>query len=272
MQVAVLQLRSGGDKAANRERLEHAVRRAAAAGAHLVVGPEAALHEFGGPGTDLAVVAEPLDGPFVEGLAGVAADVGTTVVAGLFEARREDRRVFNTVVVVGPAGLQGAYRKVHLYDALGWRESDRVAAGDPGQGLPVVEVGELRLGVMTCYDLRFPEVGRALADLGATAVAVPAAWVAGPGKAEQWEVLARARAIENVTYVLAAAQPAPGYTGHSMIIDPSGTVLGQLGAEPDGPPAGVLLAEASAERVREVRRGMPVLEHRRFVVLPSPAG
>ena len=264
-----MQLRSGSDKSANLARLVDAVRRAAGAGAGLLVAPEAAMHGYGRPTTDLAPVAEALDGPFVSGLAAVAAETGVTVVAGLFEAGAPRGRVYNTVTVVGPSGLMARYRKVHLYDALGWCESARMAPGDPAEGLPVVAVGDLRLGVMTCFDLRFPEVARVLADGGATAVAVPAAWVAGPGKAEQWEVLLRARAIENTAYVLGAAQPEPEYTGCSMVVDPTGVVTARLGGPAEGPGA-LLVADVRPDRVAEVRAGMPLLEQRRFVVRPAP--
>ncbi len=269
MRAAVVQVRSGGDKAANLARLAGAVAAAADQGAELVVAPEVAMHGYGRPGTDLAAVAEPLDGPFVAELAHLAHAHRLTVVAGMFEARGHDERVHNTVVAVGPGGLVARYRKLHLYDALGWCESDRVAPGDPADGVPVFDAGDLVVGLVTCYDLRFPEVARLAAAAGATALAVPAAWVAGPGKAAQWEVLLRARAIENTLYVLAAGQPAPSYTGRSMVVGPAGAVVARLGAGTEGPAAGVLVADLAAAEVAEVRAGMPVLAQRRFAVVPA---
>lgn len=282
----MVQLASGLDKERNRRRAAEAVARAAGSGAGLVVLPEAAMCGFAGPATPLWPLAEPLDGPFVTALHEVAVRTRVTVVAGMFEAiapaggarpevagpRRPEpggpERVYNTVVAVAPDGLRAVYRKLHLYDALGWCESDRVAPGPMGSdalALPVV--GGLTLGLLTCYDLRFPELARALAVAGATVLVVPAAWVAGPAKREQWCVLLRARAIENTAYVLAAAQPAPEYSGHSAVVDPAGSVLAEADAEADGPRAGLVRAEVRAERVAEVRTGMPVLEHRRFDVL-----
>ena len=124
-------------------------------------------------------------------------------------------RAFNTVVAVGPGGeLLGRYRKQHLFDALGWMESERLLAGDPADGWSFA-VGDMRVGVMTCYDIRFPELARALVDDGATLLVVPSAWVAGPNKLEQWRALATARAIENVCYVAGAVQSPPSYTGES---------------------------------------------------------
>ncbi len=129
---------------------------------------------------------------------------------GHVRAGRRDGRVYNTLVLVGPSGLLGAYRKVHLYDALGWCESERIAPGAPGSdNTPLAPVDGLTVGVLTCYDLRFPESARRALDAGATVLAVPAAWVAGEHKVEHWRTLLRARAIENTAYVVAAAQPGP---------------------------------------------------------------
>ena len=131
-------------------------------------------------------------------------------------------------------------------------------------------MGPFCLGLMTCYDLRFPEMARALVDAGATAIALPAAWVAGEHKAEQWGVLVRARAIENTVYLAAAAQPGPEYTGYSMLVDPTGLHLAVLDGEAEGPVASAL-ADWEPGRVAEVRRGMPVLANRRFGVRPAGA-
>lgn len=272
VRCSVVQLRTGLDTGANREAAAGAVRAAASAGAQLVVLPEATMCGFGDPGTDLAAHAEPLDGPFTAALADAAASTGATVVAGTFEAVPGEGRVFNTLVLVGPDGLIGAYRKVHLYDALGWCESDRVRAGEPGAAnTPVAAVGDLRVGVLTCYDLRFPESARAAVDAGADVLAVPAAWVTGEHKLGHWRTLVAARAIENTAYVVAAAQPGPAYTGHSMAIDPLGVVLGELGdADGDDGPA-LLTVELLACRVEEVRAALPVLVHRRFASGPAEA-
>ena len=142
----------------------------------------------------------------------------TTVVAGMFETSPDPDRPWNTLVLRGT--VPAAYRKIHLYDSFGYRESDRVRAGEPEP--VVVEVGGFRVGLMTCYDLRFPELGRLLADAGAEVLVVPAAWVAGARKVEHWRTLARARAIENTAYVVAVGQPGPRYSGHSLVVDPLG--------------------------------------------------
>lgn len=188
----------------------------------LVVLPEAYARDFGPPDSDLAAFAEPLDGPFVTELAEVARAAGVTVVAGMFRSGGDDGALpYNTLVVRGE--VEASYDKVHLYDSFGYRESDRLLAGD---WVPVVvELGGLRVGLMTCYDLRFPEFARALVDAGAEVLVVPAAWVAGERKVDHWRTLVRARAIENTTYVVAVGQPASRYSGHSMVVSPLGDVV-----------------------------------------------
>lgn len=273
LRVAAVQVATSLDREANRTTAVDRVRRAAAEGASLVVLPEATMCAFGEATTDLVARAEPLDGPFVRALHRVAGETGATVVAGTFESAGEpgragsSRRVHNTIVVVDGGGLVGAYRKLHLYDALGWRESDRIAPGDPG-GLVTFPLGGLVVGVMNCYDLRFPEMARALVDRGATVLLVPANWIPGPGKVEAWETLLRARAIESTAYVVGAAKPGPECTGRSVVIDPAGAVLASAPADGEA----MLLADLEPERVAEVRAAMPVLAHRRFAVVPAPVG
>ena len=249
MQVVLVQEASSLDPVQNRDRLAAVVPE----GADLVVFPEAWARDFGEPGSDLGAVAEPLDGPFVTEVERVAAERGTTVVAGLFE--RGDTTPYNTVVVRG--GAHADYRKIHLYDSFGYRESDVLAPG-PWEPL-TVEIGGTTVGVMTCYDLRFPELARALVDRGAEVLVVPAAWVAGPRKVDHWTTLLRARAIENTVYVVGVGQPGPRYTGHSMVVGPLGDVLVEGGAE-----AGTLRATLDPAAVAEARRTNPSLANRRL--------
>jgi len=264
VKVAVGQFESGPDTSANRESALDLLRTAAEGGAELVVLPEAAMYPLDRPAGELAAAAEALDGPFVTALAKVAAELGVTIVAGMFEKAPGEQRVHNTVVAVGAAGLLGRYRKLHLYDALGRRESDALLAGRmDGDELLVLQLDEVVVGVVTCYDLRFPELFRALADRDVTVFAVPAAWVAGPLKEEHWMTMCRARAIENTSYLLAAAQPPPKYCGRSLVLDPMGVELAGLGET-----EGLATAEISAERVRAVRSALPVLAQRRYEVRP----
>jgi len=263
--LAATQLYAGPDKAHNRRQAQEAIERAGGDGAGLVVLPEASMFGFGTPSTDLRAAAEALDGPFVSALVESAGRAGTVVVAGTFEPAA-GARVHNTVVIVDGNGVLGRYRKLHLYDALGWRESDRVEPGEAGEDdFVVIKVADLHVGVMTCFDLRFLEMARVLCDRGADVLCVPAAWVAGPHKAEVWGDLCRARAIENTSYVVAGAQPAPEFAGCAMVVDPLGVTLASLGAADVGAHA---LGEASAEKLAEVRAALPLLASRRFDVVP----
>lgn len=264
LRVATLQCTATEDKAANAARIAALVASAADAGARLVIAPEASMHGFGAPDTPLAPVAETLDGPFVEQLRKAASACSVTLLAGMFESAAPDsRRVYNTIVAVDPAGeLIGAYRKQHLFDALGWVESDRVLGGSPYERL-VFNCEGLTVGVMTCYDIRFPELARGLVDAGADLLAVPAAWVTGPLKEDQWTTLIRARAIENVVYVAAADQAPPQYAGRSAVVDPFGVVLASLGEA-----EGFVVADVDPARLRACRERMPSVSHRRWRVEP----
>lgn len=267
MRVAVVGLRAGTDRAANRDAAVRAVHDAAADGARLVVLPEyASAFVPTGVGPDAA---EPLDGPFVRALADAARAAGVHVLAGTVAPGRTPDRAVNAVAALDPSGqVAGVYRKVHLYDAYGQRESDRFEAGDPAAPPLVLDVDDLRVGVMTCYDLRFPESARRLVDAGATALAVPAAWAAGEHKADHWRTLLRARAIESCAWVLAAAQQGPGVTGASLVVDPVGVVVAEQPGAPGDGTVGPVLADCPGALVDEVRRRNPVLDNRRYVVVP----
>ncbi|MFL6024413.1 MAG: carbon-nitrogen hydrolase family protein [Marmoricola sp.] len=243
--------------------LDPAVNRAALAdlqvpdGTDLLVLPEAFARDFGEPGSPLAPVAEPLDGPFVNAARAKTETTGAAVIAGMFEQSQDPERPYNTTIVAQAGDLQAPYRKIHLYDAFGQRESDIVSAGETR---PVVaEVGGLQLGLMTCYDLRFPELARALSAAGAEVLVLPAAWVAGPGKVSQWQTLIRARAIENVAWLVAAAQPGPRYCGHSAIIAPTGDVVAEAGEGEE-----LLTGQIDLATVRAARERNPALALRRM--------
>lgn len=261
--VAVAQFTPSDDRVHNRDVAAALIAVAAARGARLVVLPEYSSYFTDPLGPSFARNAEPLDGEFVQALQAAARDHDVYVIAGLVEQTGVRDKFANTLVAVGPTGERLAvYRKQHLYDAFGSTESDWVVPGD--LALPeVFEVDGLRIGMQTCYDLRFPEVTRRLADAGAELVAVPAEWVRGPLKEQHWSTLLAARAIENTLYVAAADHAPPIGVGSSAIIDPMGVVLAGLGET-----AGVAVAEASAERVQEVRRRNPALALRRYRVEP----
>jgi predicted amidohydrolase len=258
MRVALLQLAADIDSAANRDDI--AARLAGLTpdeAIDLVVLPEAAMHDFGATDHDLAAVAEPLDGPFVRLIAAEAVRLGATIVAGMFE-RAGDGLPFNTLVVMGPDGtLRTTYRKIHLYDSFGYKESDRLLAGEIAP--VVIDVAGRPVGLMTCYDLRFPELARELVDAGAETLVVPAAWVAGDHKLDHWRTLLRARAIENTVHVVAAAQGGDRYTGHSLVADPWGSIVVEADSHSQ-----ILHADLDADDVARARDVNPSLANRRL--------
>ena len=261
MRIALCQLPGSSDPGVNLRRVREALRDAAVSGADLAVFPEATMARFG---SDLRAAAEPLDGPFCTGLAAACAAAGVAAVVGVFEPAA-DGRVHNTAVAFSGAGdLVASYRKLHLFDALGQRESDLVA---PGDDVVVTPLAGATVGLQICYDIRFPELTRALAIGGASLVTVSAAWQAGLFKEEHWVTLLRARAIENTVWIAAVdqvpdpgAKPtrAPAGVGRSMLVDPLGVVRCDL-----GPSAGVTVVNADMALVETVRAALPSLANRR---------
>jgi predicted amidohydrolase len=255
MSVALVQEASSLEPADNRAFLD-----ALDVRADLVVLPEAFARDFGPTTEELGPFAETDDGPFAQAVERLAARSGATVVAGMFEKSADPARPFNTLLVRG--GAHASYRKIHLYDSFGYCESDRLSAG-PWSPV-VLDVAGFRVGVMTCYDLRFPELGRALARQGAEVIVVPAAWVPGRTEAEHatkldhWRTLSRARAIENTVYVVAVGQAAPRYTGCSLVVGPMGDVLAEAGAEP-----ALLTVELTQDDLAHARSANPSLANRR---------
>lgn len=269
MRVALGQLPISSVPQVNLDRVHAAAASAAAQGAQLAVFPEGTQVRFS---ADLRAAAEPLDGPFCRGLAAAARSAGVAIIASLFEPA-PGGRVYNTTVGYEADGsLAAVYRKIHLFDALGYRESDSVA---PGDELVIASLAGLRVGFMTCYDVRFPELARALAAAGAELLAVPAAWAAGPFKEEHWVTLIRARAIENTIWVAAAGQVpdpaepptrAPTGIGRSLLVDPMGVVRLDLGVTAD-----LGIGTVDTAQTATVRAALPSLAGRRTDILPVGA-
>jgi predicted amidohydrolase len=266
--VAAVQLNSRDDKASNIAAAEAGIARAAERGAQLVVLPE--LWTYLGPAQGNRPNAEPIPGPVSELLGALAQRYGLVLHGGsIFElpaGSSPDAHPFNTSLVFGPDGqLVTTYRKLHLFDATPdetaepYRESASVSAGNE---IVTAEIEGLKLGLATCYDLRFPELFRALALRGAEMILLPAAFTLETGR-DHWEPLIRARAIENGCYVVAADHfgsfpPRRTTFGHSMIVDPWGAVLAQAPDEPT-----VVVTEIDLDRVADVRRRIPSLANRR---------
>lgn len=262
--VAVCQFAPTASREGNLERIAELTADAAARGARLIVFPEYSSFFVDPMDESLAANAEDLDGPFVSMLTALAAEHGVVIVAGLAERASDDLRVRNAVVAVRGDGVIAVYRKQHLYDAFGQTESDWVEPGETGRAARF-EVAGIRFGLMTCYDLRFPEVARTLVDADAEAIVVPAEWVRGPLKEHHWTTLLAARAIENTAYVIAADHPTPIGVGHSQIVDPQGVVLAGLGTA-----EGIAIGVVERAAIDRVRASNPALRLRRYRVVPLP--
>jgi predicted amidohydrolase len=260
VRAAAVQLNSTADRGRNLNTAVRLVGEAAAAGATLVVLPE--HFDLRGRDDDYLRDAEPLDGPTIGAMRDLARELGIDLVAGSFAERRDGHdKPSNTSVHIGPdGGIEAVYRKIHLFDVtvgdIDYRESD---SGEPGDAL----VTGNQIGLTVCYDLRFPELYRILALEGATVLTVPANFTRTTGEAH-WEVLLRARAVENQAFVIAAAQsgeypPGMAAYGNSMIVDPWGEILARGGG---GDEEGFIAADLDFDRLREVRERLPSLANR----------
>ena len=263
LRVALAQILGGSTPQENLELVATRTAEAAANDAQLVVFPEATMRRFGLP---LAEIAEPVNGPWAQQLRKIAEHHQLVVVAGMFTPSG-DGRVKNTLRAVGP-GVDAHYHKIHLFDAFGFRESETVA---PGAEPVMITVAEAKVGLSTCYDVRFPGLYTRLAELGAQVICVAASWGAGVGKVEQWQLLTRARALDSTSYLVAAGQAdpaavgvvlegtAPTGIGYSAVLSPRGEVLQSLGPEP-----GLLVADLDLDLVEQTRAAIPVLANRRI--------
>jgi deaminated glutathione amidase len=256
---------SGGDKARNLETSTRLVRKAAKLGASFVGLPE--NFSWMGPEPERPSAAEPLDGPTLRAMSALAKELSITLLAGsVLETGAPGGRLYNTSALFGDDGARlAAYRKIHLFDVevgdgATYRESASVA---PGTEVVCVETNVAKTGLSVCYDLRFPELYRQLATQGATVITVPAAFTLMTGK-DHWEVLLRARAIENQAYVVAPAQQGKHSAnrltyGHAMIVDPWGLVTARA-SEGEG----VAIAEYDPTLLARIRQNLPCLQHRRL--------
>ncbi|HEV7614689.1 MAG TPA: carbon-nitrogen hydrolase family protein [Solirubrobacterales bacterium] len=262
MRVAAVQLNSNGDKARNLATAERLVRAAAADGAELVALPE--KWNLLAAGEELLAGAESLDGPSLTAARGWAADLGIHLLAGSIAELGDGEKASNTSVLIAPDGQDLAvYRKIHMFDVdaggVSYRESEHER---PGTEIVTAPVGELIVGLSVCYDLRFPELFRILALRDARLLAVPSAFTRATGR-DHWEVLLRARAIENQAFVLApnqagAAAPHFDSYGHTAIVDPWGRILASAAAGEC-----FVAAELDLAAQDEVRESLPALANRR---------
>jgi deaminated glutathione amidase len=205
-------------------------------------------------------IAEKMDGNFVSTLSYSAKQNKINVIATIYEitnTNKQYHKVFDTAIIINDLGkLKSVYRKVHLYDALGFKESKKLVAGSIIERPTRTSVGNL--GLLICYDMRFPEISRILTVNGANILASPSAWLAGFMKQEHWEIMVKARAIENGVYVIAPNQVGNIYCGHSMVIDPFGSTLVDMGNR-----EGIEIIDIDSSRIDTIRRTLPLLMNRR---------
>lgn len=269
LRVGLLQLQPTRDVQANLKDVLWAVQAAAAQGAELIVVPENALCI--GTNAEMRAAAVTIDGPEITALREAARSAHATVVLGGFKQKSERPLLQNTALVIRDDGtIQGSYDKIHLFNAVvngtSFRASDVESAGDQ---LVIANVKGVKVGLSICFDIRFPEMFRRLAQAGAEVILIPAAFTQTTGEAH-WEVLVRARAIENEAYVVASATITSddaiksGFQtyGHAMVVDPWGVVLADLGEESRA----VRVVELDLDKVAQIRAKLPVLDVARHEV------
>jgi len=254
-----VQMRSSEDKQENLKRSVEFIAEAADKGAALVCFPEfqMAFSPASQSAGQLAGIAESVKGDFVSGLSVAAKKSRIGIVATIYEKSNKPQRVYDTAVMINPDGaVSSVYRKLHLYDALGFKESAKLMPGKK-----IIRPARTRagnVGLMICYDLRFPEMSRILTIKGADLLVAPSGWVAGEMKDEHWQTMVKARAIENGSYVAAPAQVGNIYCGRSMVVDPFGVVLVDMGQR-----EGVEAVEIDKSRIQKIRQSLPLLKNRR---------
>jgi deaminated glutathione amidase len=257
--IAVAQIKSSTEKKFNLRLARELIREATAKGAGMIAFPEflMAFSPSSQSAHEVSELAETTKGPFTTALADLAKTAGINVLATIYEKSTSPNRVYDTALWIdGSGNIAAVYRKLHLYDALGFKESDKFV---PGKDLiPPVKTDLGKAGLMICYDLRFPELSRILALMGAEILVAPSGWVKGDMKVEHWQTMVCARAVENGCYLIAPDQVGNIYIGHSMVVDPFGRVMTEMGER-----EGLEVVELDPATVANVREKLPLLRNRR---------
>lgn len=260
--AAIVQMKSSVDKELNLAHSLKLINEASKKKARLICFPEFQM-AYSPPEQKpeaLHKIAEKIKGNFVSTLSYSAKQNKINVIATIYEiinTNKQNHKVFDTAIIINDLGkLKSVYRKIHLYDALGFKESKKLVAGSIIERPTRTSVGNL--GLLICYDMRFPEISRILTVNGASILASPSAWVAGFMKQEHWEIMVKARAIENGVYIIAPNQVGNIYCGHSMVIDPFGSTLADMGNR-----EGIEIIDIDSSRIDTIRRTLPLLMNRR---------
>jgi len=257
--IAVIQMRASTDKNKNLKKILDYITKAAKRGAVLCTFPEFMMFYTKTSQTpeQLANMAENIHGNFVTKIANAAKKNSIMVIGTLYEKSAKKNRVYDTCFLVNKDGkITRTYRKIHLYDALGFKESDKLVAGTKITLPAKTKIGTL--GMLICYDLRFPEIARILALAGSEILVVPSAWVKGPAKEEHWLTFNKTRAIENGCYIIAPDQVGNIYCGRSIVVDPFGKILLDMKKR-----QGIGIVDISLHNVHKTRKKLPLLKNRK---------
>ncbi len=259
MKAAVVQFKASSDKQVNLKTIVSFISKAASKNATLCAFPEFMMFYTNSSQTpkQLAGLSETINGNFVSTISKSAKENHIQIVGSFYEKSRKKDRVYDTSFVIDKSGkVISTYRKIHLYDALGFRESDKMVAGSKITKPIKTSIG--KIGMMICYDLRFPEMSRSLAVAGSEILVAPSAWVKGNMKEEHWITINKTRAIENGCYVIAPDQVGNIYCGRSLVVDPYGKILLDMKKK-----QGMGFVIIDLEKVKQTRKVLPLLKNRR---------
>lgn len=259
MKVALVQFKAHTDKNYNLKKIVQYISNAAKKGAELCAFPEYMMFYTTSDQSakQLAEQAEPINGNFVQQIAMAAKKNRIQVIGTIYESTKKKNRVYDTAFLINKSGkVISTYQKIHLYDALGFKESNKLAPGHTITAPVKTTLG--KIGMLICYDLRFPEMSRTLASSGSEILVVPSAWVQGPNKEEHWITLNKTRAIENGCYVIAPGHLGNIYCGRSLVVDPYGKILLDMKHK-----SGIGIVNISLDLVKKTRLSLPLLKNRR---------
>ena len=259
MKVAVVQFKASTNKEINLKKIINYISKAAKNNATLIAFPEFMMFYTNSLQTSkqLADLAETISGNFVTTIANTAKENQIQIVGSFYEKSRKKNRVYDTSFIIDKSGkVISTYRKIHLYDALGFRESDKMISGSKITKPVKTSIG--KVGMMICYDLRFPEISRSLAVAGSEILIAPSAWVKGNMKEEHWIIINKTRAIENGCYVIAPDQVGNIYCGRSIVVDPYGKILLDMKKK-----QGIKYVNIELKKVKQIRKILPLLKNRR---------